>query len=324
MIEETVTLIHGLLLNHLPVRSNKTPSGWITFDCPKCHDKRKRAGIIESGTKISFNCFNCGYKTGWTPGPYIGKKYKELAELLGADKTEIHNAQVELLKHSEELENADLDNYVYNFQKFETLELPDGAVPLENLPADHELNQYASKRKLNGIYPLFHFPGVLYGRRLVVPFFYNDQIVGWTGRHVNPPDKNTPKYYHNIPKGYVFNIDRFAGSERQLVIVTEGIFDAILIDGVSVLGNSVTPEQAHMIEKLGMRVIVCPDRDDAGKQLIDQAVALGWEVSFPPWADGIKDAADAVGRYGRLATIDSIINHATNNTIKIQVKSRML
>ena len=122
----------------------------------------------------------------------------------------------------------------------------------------------------------------------------------------------------------MFNVDAFANNEREIVIVTEGVFDAILIDGVSVMGNSVTAEQAHLIERLGKRVILCPDRDSAGKDLIEQALELGWEVSFPPWHADCKDAADAVAKYGRLLTVASIIKYATNNKIKSQVKMRML
>ena len=79
-----------------------------------------------------------------------------------------------------------------------------------------------------------------------------------------------------------------------------------------------------MIGKLGQRIILCPDRDDAGKDLIEQALALDWEVSFPPWHADCKDAADAVQRYGRLATVSSIINHATSNKIKARVRAKML
>ena len=104
----------------------------------------------------------------------------------------------------------------------------------------------------------------------------------------------------------------------------EGVFDAILIDGIAVQGNAVSAEQAHLIDKLGCRVIVCPDRDEAGKDLINQAIELGWEVSFPDWHPSCKDAADAVARYGRVATLQSIIDSATNNKIKIEVKAKML
>lgn len=324
MIDEIVSQIHGLLMNNLPVRTNRTPSGWITFDCPMCNDKRKRGGVIESGAKISYHCFNCDYTTGWALNAHLGKRFKDLVERLGASKTDIHQAQVNLLKYSEELEQVEPDNFVYTSGRFNSVELPENAQTIESLPEEHELRQYAQARGILGLYPLLHFPDIANRKRVVVPFTYNGDVVGWTGRHIAPPDKDTPKYLMNTQPGYVFNVDAFANNDREIVIVTEGIFDAILVDGVSIMGNSVTPEQAHLIEKLGKRVILCPDRDDAGKELIQQAIALDWEVSFPPWAPDIKDAADAALRYGRLATIHSIITNATDNKIKIKVRSKML
>lgn len=323
-IDIIVEQVHRLLLDNLPVKTSRTPSGWITLNCPMCNDKRKRGGIITDSAKISYNCFNCGFKTGWTPGPSLGKKYKELASRLGVSDKEIHQIQMELLKYSDQLEALEESEYVYNIAKFNTVELPDDVQNIESLPEDHELKQYAYQRGILGIYPLLHFTDLANKRRVVVPFTYNGDVVGWCGRHIQPPNKNTPKYLLNTQPGYVFNIDRFVDNEREIVIVTEGIFDAILVDGVSVLGNTVTAEQAHLIDKLGKRVILCPDRDKAGKNLINQAIQLGWEVSFPPWAPDIKDAADAVNRYGRLATIHSIMHHSTANKIKIEVRAKML
>ena len=324
MIDKVVESVHNLLMHNLPVRTNRTPSGWVTLDCPMCTDKRKRGGIIESGAKISYHCFNCGYTTGWSMNSHLGKKFKNLAERLGATKQDIHQVQVELLKYSEDLEVAAPTDYVYSANKFKTEELPDTAQYVEDLPEDNPVRMYASERGILGIYPLLHFDDMANRKRVIVPFTYNGELVGWTGRHIAPPDKVTPKYLHKVQPGYVFNVDRFADSDREIVIVTEGVFDAILIDGVSILGNSVTAEQAHLIEKLGKRVILCPDRDEPGKELIEQANTLGWEVSFPNWAADIKDAADAVQRYGRLATVDSIIQNATDNKIKIEVRSKML
>lgn len=323
-IDFLVEKVHRLLLDNLPVSTSKTPSGWNTMNCPMCSDKRKRGGLITTGARISYNCFNCGFTTGWAPNPTLGKKYKDLATILGATNEDIHKVQVDLLKYSEDLETEEFTDYVYNLQKFETVELPKDFSVVESLKEDHPIKIYAKERGLLGLYPLLYFNESLYKQRLVVPFTYNNEIVGWTARHINPPTKQTPKYLHKMQPGYVFNIDRFADSKREIVIVTEGVFDAILIDGVAIQGNSVGPEQAHLIEKLGKRIILCPDRDDAGIELMLQAAELGWEVSFPPWHVDCKDAADAVQRYGRLATVSSIIKHATNNKLKIEVKAKML
>ena len=323
-IDFLVEKVHRLLLDNLPIRTSKTPSGWNTMDCPMCTDKRKRGGLITTGAKISYNCFNCGFTTGWEPNPTLGKKYKDLATKLGADQTDIHAITVDLLKYAEDLETEDATDYVYNLAKFKQEDLPETATAVDDLPEEHPIRQYAKERGLIGLYPLLYFDESLYKQRLVVPFSYNGDLVGWTARHINPPNKTTPKYLHKMQPGYVFNIDRFADSKREIVIVTEGVFDAIMVDGIAIQGNSVGPEQAHLIEKLGKRIIVCPDRDEAGVDLIMQAAELGWEVSFPPWHVDCKDAADAVQRYGRLATVSSIIKHATDNKLKIEVKAKML
>ena len=324
-IDSIVDSVHRLLMDNLPVRTTRTPSGWNTFNCPMCSDTRKRAGVISNGAKISFNCFNCKYTTGWSPAPHLGQKFKDLALRLGAAESDVHSVQVELMRSQEELESLETEGYVYNLSKFDTVELPNSVQMIEDLPMDHAVRQYAIQRGLEGLYPLLYFPDdPLYAKRLVVPFTFNGEVIGWTGRHIAPTDKSTPKYLHKMPSGYVFNIDRFADSTREIVIVVEGVFDAIAIDGVAVLGNHVTPEQAHLIDRLGKRIILCPDRDSAGKELIEEALALGWEVSFPPWHKDIKDAADAVAKYGRLLTVASIIKHSTNNKIKAQVKAKML
>ena len=323
-IDFLVEKVHRLLLDNLPIKTNKTPSGWYTMDCPMCSDKRKRGGLINTGAKISYNCFNCGFTTGWEPNPTLGKKFKDLATRLGATEEDVHKVTIELLKYTEDLEVESETDYVYNLQKFDKVDLPENVITVEDLDESHPVKKYAKQRGLLGLYPLLYFNDKLYKQRLVVPFTYNNEMVGWTGRHVSPPNKQTPKYLHKMQPGYVFNIDRFADSQREIVIVTEGVFDAILIDGIAIQGNSVGPEQAHLIEKLGKRIIVCPDRDEAGIELMLQAAELGWEVSFPPWHVDCKDAADAVQHYGRLATISSIIKHSTDNELKIKVKAKMV
>lgn len=331
-MEEVIEHVHNLLLDHLPVRSRRSPSGWITMDCPMCNDRRHRGGITRSGGRITYNCFNCGFKTGWSPSPYLGKRYKQLAERLGATTQDIHRAQLEIMKHGDELSDADYTGAVHTLSRYNTVHLPEGATPLNELPEDHELVVYARERGVYGLHPLYSFEDCFtdlkdkmkWKHRLIFPFYYDDDIVAWSGRHINPPNKKTPKYLvEHCPNNFVFNVDSYLDHPREIVVVVEGIMDAIAVDGVAVLSNKMSAEQANTIQKLGNRVIVCPDQDKAGRDLIKQAMALGWEVSFPPW-EGCKDAAKAALKYGRLATLASIIKHATNNEIKIKVKMKIM
>lgn len=323
-LDQIIAAVHGLLMNHLPAHHARTPSGWTTMNCPMCDDRRRRGGLISDGPRISFNCFNCGFKASWSPGYGLNKKFKILAETLGADSREIGQVQLSLIKYSNDLSVMKADDHSFvSVDRFPEIPVPE-YTDVQDLPDDHEIKQYAQQRGLLGLYPLWHIDSVVNRRRLVVPFFFQNTLVGWTGRHVCPPDKKTPKYlHHQIPRGYVFNIDKFYNSPRNMVIVTEGVFDAILIDGVSVLGNTMTSEQQHLITSLRMKTILCPDRDQAGVMLQNQAAELGWYVSFPPWESHIKDAAEAVNHYGRIPTVSSIIAHAENNKIKIKLRGQI-
>ena len=78
-----------------------------------------------------------------------------------------------------------------------------------------------------------------------------------------------------------------------------------------------------MINNLNRQVIVVPDRDAPGEKLINQATEFGWSVAFPEWEDGVDDVADAVLKYGRLFTIQSILKTTESSKLKIDLKRKM-
>ena len=80
----------------------------------------------------------------------------------------------------------------------------------------------------------------------------------------------------------MFNVNR-QQSEWKFVIVCEGPFDAMSIDGVAVMHNEVSEQQADIIDSLGREVIVVADTDKSGSKLLDNAVEYGWTASFPIW-----------------------------------------
>ena len=157
-------------------------------------------------------------------------------------------------------------------------------------------------------------------KRLLIPFYWKGDIVGYTGRIFEASDK--VKYYTDVQPGYVFNMDAQDWS-RKFVIVTEGPFDAISVSGVSILGSEVNDVQRDLIDGLNRQVIVVPDRDATGEKLINQAVEFGWNVAFPEWDEGVDDVADAVLKYGRLFTIQTILNSTESNKLKIDLKRKM-
>jgi len=157
-------------------------------------------------------------------------------------------------------------------------------------------------------------------KRLLIPFYWRGDIVGYTGRLFESLEK--VKYYTDVQPGYVFNMDTQDWS-RKFVIVTEGPFDAITISGVSILGSEVNDIQRDLINGLNRQVIVVPDRDAPGQKLINQAIDFGWSVAFPEWERDVKDVADAVSRYGRLFVLQSILKSTESNKLKIDLKRKM-
>ena len=88
------------------------------------------------------------------------------------------------------------------------------------------------------------------------------------------------------------------------------------------MGNTVAPAQRFLIDRLQKQVVVVPDSDSSGYDLVKQAIANNWSVSFPEWEPGIKDVNDAIKTYGKLATLHSIITNICSNPLKVQLLAK--
>jgi hypothetical protein len=153
-----------------------------------------------------------------------------------------------------------------------------------------------------------------YADRIIIPFRYQGQIVGYTARRITD---HKPKYISEQQPGYVFNLDN-QNYQRKFVIVCEGPFDAIGIDGVAILGSELSPQQIQLIKKLDREVIVVPDKDHEGPKIIKQAIENDWTVSFPDW-QLCKDINEAVVKYGRLKTLHMILTSTYRTELKIRL-----
>jgi DNA primase len=169
-------------------------------------------------------------------------------------------------------------------------------------------------------YEFYWSPDPGYKNRLLIPFRYHGKIVGWTGRKVTD---GKPKYLSDQHPQFVFNIDRQT-EPHQYVFVCEGPLDAIAVGGVALLTNNISDQQARIINSLQKTVIVIPDQDRPGLELLNRAIEHDWSVAFPNWDDDVKDCADAVRQYGKLFVIVDIIKTAQQGAIKINIARQYL
>ena len=90
------------------------------------------------------------------------------------------------------------------------------------------------------------------------------------------------------------------------------------------LHAEINDAQVRLIRSLGKEITVVPDQDEAGVKLIDRALELGWAVSIPNWEPGIKDVNDAVVKFGKVATLLTIMQARETSKIKIELKKKQL
>jgi hypothetical protein len=311
------------VISFLPGKRKQTSSGWLSVNAPCCvhrgetADRRMRGGIKTTPDgSFSWHCFNCGYTASFVLGRNLTFKARKLLEWLNVPTEEIERINLESLKHKsiEGLlgERQAIVNQLQNIV-FEDRDLPADTQPLNDIA-----EAYLNSRRLPQDYPFMYKtmprPGI------VIPFTHDNQVVGHTTRFL---DDRTPKYIQDIQPGYVFGTD-LQGANWQYVIVVEGVFDALSISGLAVLHADINDAQARLIRSLGRDVVVVPDQDEAGMRLVDRAVELGWSVSIPNWPADVKDVNDAVIRWGKLATLLTIMQSKETSKIKIELRKKSL
>ena len=314
------------VVSYLPPKRKQTPSGWISFNAPCCADKRQRGGLKVSEKGWSYHCFNCQFTASFILGRTVGFKARKLLGLLTVPERDIDMLNLESLKHRS-IEGI-LDERQQVFNSLSNIEFgdPDDFPPYsEPVTEEHRFYwDYLRKRCVPEDYPIMTAiknDGIHWVREHVtVPFTYDGKIIGWTARFL---DNKIPKYINHSQPGYVFGAD-LQRKDWQHVLVMEGIFDALCIDGLALMHNTVSDAQARLIRSLGKEITVVPDHDAAGMELVDRAIELGWAVSMPNWPEGVKDVNDAVMKMGKLATMMTIFHARETGRLKIELRKKQL
>ena len=353
-------------LKLLPAQ-RKTSNKWISFNAPCCvyngetEDRRKRGGLLPAPDgSVSYHCFNCGFKASYKVGRTLNYKFKKLLGWLGADENTVQRLTVEALRAKDLMPEQQAQAVEKKPIAFAPRPLPDNSVTIRQLGAMVALKadwnndgtiewddslvsadalavlDYLGKRHTDNTrhYEYYISEDTSYNlhRRLIIPCYWQGELIGYTARAID--DSIKPKYHSSYEPDYVFNVDKQT-ADRKFVIVVEGPFDAIAIDGVAVLGSEVSEQQADIIDGLAREVIVVPDFDVhinpknnkkvwSGRSLVEAALDYGWSVSFPIWHEQYKDVADATQELGSLFVLKSILAGTQSNPLKIELLSKQI
>lgn len=152
---------------------------------------------------------------------------------------------------------------------FSEVRLPGLCVPLSSLPKNHKALAYIERRKFDpaqlekewsvcycesaskdteGRIPGTNIYANLVHERLIVPIFWNNQMVGWQARACHD---NTDIKYYTMPglnKQYLlYNGDR--ARQYRFGVIVEGVFDAFRVGprAVALLGKTMSLHQQTLV-----------------------------------------------------------------------------
>ena len=311
------------------------PHGVLNVNAPCCihngetPDTRHRGGFKCDNSSVMYNCFNCKYKFIWKEGSLLSKKAENMLYWLGCDTAEVKTLKFNIWRVAND---QNFSQYASNEEKifvpfFNERPLPPKTKSFLEIVENNEKTQdfedvfnyvlNRNKQLLNNYD--FYYSSTMKGY-LIIPYMYNEKIVGWTARNVHKK-----RFLKDLVPDFILNIDKVAN--RKIIVVCEGTFDALSIDAVSPLGSHFSDNQIKWLNSLNKKIIVVPDIDKQGTALVNQAIENDWNVSIPMnvgrdqwWDRNIKDVSAATEKYGKLYVLNSIIQNSTNNKLVINSK----
>lgn len=294
----------------------KTPRGFYPLKCPVCHDKKVRAGFKFEGTGFGYNCFRgkCNHKFRWNGGPASDKMYR-LFEAANIPRTDWAHLIDLFPASSSEPEPTEII-----IKRLEPISLPRGSVPLKDCNPEDVRTRWAIEFLLTKIDDPLAYPFFLthilpqnneldFRNRIIIPVYRGGDLLFYQGRWYNKKLHEPRAKYLNAPgverEQLLFNMDELNRETESPLLIVEGVFDAMMLDGVSCLSNTLTDEQVLLLKRSHRRKLLIPDYDKAGKKLVHQVLENDWDVSFPDWGSA-KDLGEAVKKYGKYKTAGMI------------------
>ena len=312
--------LEQLIQNEILVASQTNHKGWNPVKCAICNDYKPRGGWKFEDGNIVYSCFNCAHKAVYKSGSQVSKKFKDTLISFGINETDINacigikslfdkNASEpeNLLKYPKEIK---LPNHLEDICESKSVWVD---VAKEYL--DFRIPGITIKPKSFYISPIKK-PGFLY-----FPFYFKNKLVYWQGRSMDDSIQKWDTCPENTKSDLFYNMDEIFQYSANPIFVTEGIFDSIAINGVSLLGSTLSNNQIQFLNKTKRDKIFVIDKDKNGKKLASQIIDLGWQISV--LSTDVKDVNDSVRKFGKIWTVQDILNN-TCSGITAKLKSKFL
>ena len=309
---EEVTL-EEVVRKHITLPVQPRSNGWYSIRCQVCDEnpRKKRGGWLFSEQKVAYHCFNCGISAVYDECD--GNLSKVMRDILAAYQIpadEIHKVIRTSMRHKK----ANTPKTAKKL-KLETKELllPSHFYELgshTNDPWDTVATEYLDTRGMSPAdYKFYLSDDKMWKGRLIIPMYRKGRLIFYQGRDMTGSKKRVKYLSPAEGKDSVFyNYDEITKSTEEPLYITEGFFDAFHIQAIATLGNEMSDIQVKILTQSRRPKVVIPDRRGDGDRLANQALDLGWSVSFPD-ISSCKDVNEAIVKYGKLFVLKSIVDN---------------
>jgi len=304
--------------------------GWCAVRCAVCNDhtrKGLRGAFLFTTDEVVYKCWNCSTacKYSRTEHDHMPNKMRKVLDAFGVPESEWKQC---ILSSPGFILGVSAANKNTKEAKKDIIPseipLPDDFYFLKDAPDTDEMareikDYLITERNIDpDVYPFMLLKNKHTKRfnkwlgRVIIPIYKDNKLIFYQGRAAYDAVRKyeMPAY----PKEKViFGFDKlFEYTEKPLLIV-EGIFDAFAIDGVAILGNTISEYQIEWLNMSKREKIFIPDRMGDGILPARQALEYGWCIATPDIGTKCKDMDDAVKKYGKLFVIKSIMDTKTND-----------
>lgn len=300
-------------------------TGFQACVCPLCNDYKERAGWKFEPAKITYHCFNCSTTSFYdTNEGHFSKKLKEILKGFG-----INDDEIARIKGTSFFRRVDTSSDVITLDDVQKVSLatpevslPDSTIPLSKLGNDNEYARYLLARGIDLFkYQFYICAQEKYNNRIIIPSFRRGKIIYWQARTITD-DK--PRYLNCVVsrEAVMFNFDELYQSSDKVLFITEGVFDAMHVDGIALLGSKLSDAKIEYLQKTRRRKVFVIDQDANGKKLAEKVLELQLgDITFAP--DG-HDIDSSIREMGKIWTVHYLLQNAVNKLPAARIKLNML
>jgi len=294
--------LRDLIADNVGLRSSSLD--WQGVKCQKCNDYKKRGAFIFKQDKIGYNCFNCGAKAEYSESAGdMSKNFRKILNSFGITDADIDGVVNSVFFNKKEKEVISVETLNQIDTKTPAIELPPGSFALgseTNIEYQQVIADYLIKRGVSITkYKFYCNTSPKFFSKVIIPFYRGGNLIFWQARDVTGGNS---RYDNATVKrdAVMFNFDKLYVGDGPLYIV-EGVFDAMSIDGVALIGSTITEAKLKLLTQTNRRLIFVIDKDKPGRKLAEAALEGGFDITFAP-GDRTDDVNRCIKKYGKAWT----------------------